>query len=389
MPTIHSRIIHIPDSLAKLNAALKEQGCDVLLVGGAVRDALSGNEPKDYDLATDKTPDQIIKALKPFKQYHVLEVGKQFGVITVVTPEGDEYQIATFRKDLSPGRRPESVEFTTVEFDASRRDLTINALYYNMTTHQVYDFVGGIYDLHNDIVRTVGNPKERFAEDRLRILRALRFGSKMFFMIHPATLEAITEDPSLDGVSTERIRMEFIAGLEQSRSPVAYMSLLDTECNNSFGHTVLMNMFPCFNEMQVGNWINSRDVVLQLFHLFEGNDPAETLAQLNKLSYSNSEIAKLGFWFDFRHLNEDNVVRLKRRAKALGITKNDLIWFGFYFAKGYPNLADKIIGAFHDFELTVKGEDLLALGYKNKELGQKMEELEKENFRKLLASKSS
>lgn len=380
MPTIHSRIITIPESLSKLNVLLHLLGCEVLLVGGAVRDSLMGNEPKDYDLATEWTPDQIIKALKPYRQYHVLEVGKQFGVITVVTPEGHEYQIATFRKDLSPGRRPESVEFTTVEFDAKRRDLTINALYYNMNTNQVYDFVGGIHDLHNDIVRTVGDPKERFEEDRLRILRALRFGSKFFFNLDEATHQAIKDDPSLDGVSPERIRAEFIAGLEQARSPVAYMSLLNAECNNSFGQTVLGHMFPCFEAMHDGNWIDSRDVVLQLFHLFELNDPTETLNQLKKLTYSNQELAKLGFWYEFRYLGLDNVVRLKRKANALGITKNDLMLFGLHFAKGYPNLSGKIIGNFHNFKLSVKGEDLMAQGYKNKELGDKMEELEKANF---------
>ena len=190
--------IPLPKDIYKIKDVIKNAGYKLYVVGGAVRDALLGKTPKDFDLATDALPDTIQNLLKPF--YKTLETGKSFGVINVITPS-DEYEIATFRKDIGKGRKPDAVEFTTIDQDVLRRDLTINALFYDIDTSEVVDLVGGIEDLKNGVVRTVGSPEERFDEDRLRILRAIRFAARFGSDLDAATDAALKKDSNLNGVS--------------------------------------------------------------------------------------------------------------------------------------------------------------------------------------------
>ena len=197
--------IDLPEDILAIQSEFKKNGYKLYLVGGAVRDAISGIKPKDYDLATDALPDEVERILSP--KYKMLPIGEKFGIWLVVTP-ADEYEIATFREDVGQGRRPDSVKFTTIENDVKRRDLTINALFYDIETGEIVDLVGGINDLKTGVVRAVGDPTERFNEDRLRILRAIRFagitGSELDKSIH----DSLTKDASLEGISKERIRDE-------------------------------------------------------------------------------------------------------------------------------------------------------------------------------------
>lgn len=168
--------MHIPKDILAIKDVFKKNGFKLYVVGGAVRDAILGKNPKDYDLVTDAIPDKVeqIMAQAGFK---TLPTGKSFGVINVFTNDG-EYEIATFRTDIGKGRNPDVKFGATIESDAQRRDLRINALYYDIDKNEIIDLVGGLNDIRDNNIQMVGNPQERFEEDPLRILRFFRFFSR-------------------------------------------------------------------------------------------------------------------------------------------------------------------------------------------------------------------
>jgi len=185
---------------------LIDAGHTTYFAGGCVRDTLLGIEPKDYDIATSATPAEV-QNLFPKSN----AIGAHFGVI-LVKANGFPFEIATFRHDGSykDGRHPESVTFTTPEDDASRRDFTVNGLFQNPQNGEIIDFVDGQQDLRAQSLKAIGNPTERFQEDALRLMRAIRFASTLGFQIEPATWSAICENSDLLAkISAERIRDEF------------------------------------------------------------------------------------------------------------------------------------------------------------------------------------
>jgi len=185
---------------------LRAKGFEALYAGGCVRDRLLGLEPHDYDVATNARPEEV-ETLFP----RTVPVGAQFGVILVLE-QGAKIQVATFRGDGAylDGRHPESVVYTDAEGDAHRRDFTVNGLFCDPLKDEILDFVGGRDDLKSGILRAIGNPSERFAEDKLRMLRAVRFATTLGFTIEPATWEAVKRHaPEIHAVSAERIRDEF------------------------------------------------------------------------------------------------------------------------------------------------------------------------------------
>ena len=186
---------------------LHAAGFAAFWVGGCVRDFLLGREPQDYDIATDARPEQIEKLFK-----RTLAVGRKFGVMIVV--EGKhQFQVATFRAEAEyrDGRRPEKVVFSSAEADAQRRDFTVNGLFFDPVAEQLHDWVGGEKDLRAGIIRTVGAPEERFAEDHLRLLRAVRFAAQLGFEIEPRTFAAVKKlAPKIELISAERVRDELI-----------------------------------------------------------------------------------------------------------------------------------------------------------------------------------
>ncbi len=176
-------------------------------VGGCVRDFLLGREPGDFDIATSARPDDIEKLFP-----HTVPVGRKFGVVIVVVEE-QQFQIATFRAeaDYQDGRRPETVVFANAQADAERRDFTVNGLFFDPITEKLHDWVGGEADLRAKIIRTIGSPEERFAEDHLRLLRAIRFAAQLGFEIEPATFAAIQMHAAkIKLISAERVRDELI-----------------------------------------------------------------------------------------------------------------------------------------------------------------------------------
>ena len=184
---------------------LRAKGFEALYAGGCVRDRLLGLTPHDYDVATNARPEQV-EALFP----RTVPVGVQFGVIIVLEADA-EIQVATFRGDGSynDGRHPESVTYTDAEGDSLRRDFTVNGLFFDPVGEKVLDFVGGRRDLEAGLLRAIGNPAERFAEDKLRLLRAVRFATTLGFEIDPDTWrEILVWGPEIHAVSAERIREE-------------------------------------------------------------------------------------------------------------------------------------------------------------------------------------
>ncbi|BDS08212.1 polynucleotide adenylyltransferase [Oceaniferula spumae] len=185
---------------------LIDAGHTTYFAGGCVRDALLGKEPKDYDIATSATPDEV-QALFPKSD----AIGAHFGVI-LVKENKTPFEIATFRHDGSykDGRHPESVTFSTPEEDAQRRDFTVNGLFQHPTTGEIIDYVGGMADLETKTLRAIGTPADRFQEDALRLMRAVRFATLLDFEIDPKTWTAINENANLlSQISAERVRDEF------------------------------------------------------------------------------------------------------------------------------------------------------------------------------------
>jgi tRNA nucleotidyltransferase/poly(A) polymerase len=184
---------------------LLDAGHEVYFAGGCVRDRLMGRVPKDYDLATSALPAQVLELFP-----HSDEIGVHFGVI-LVKKHGAHFEIATFRADgpYTDGRHPEHVTFTSAEEDAKRRDFTINGLFENPLTEEIIDYVGGQDDLARGLLRAIGTPENRFREDALRLLRAVRFAVSTGFTIDPETWTALEKSaPLLSQISLERIREE-------------------------------------------------------------------------------------------------------------------------------------------------------------------------------------
>lgn len=185
--------------------ALHAAGHQALLAGGCVRDLLMGRRPKDYDVASDARPEQVRRLFR-----RTVEVGAAFGVMRVLVGP-HEIEVATFRVDVGihDGRRPAAVEFTDARRDAERRDFTINGMFLEPESGQVLDFVGGRDDLAAGAIRAIRNPEDRFAEDRLRMLRAVRFATVLGFAVEPGTWAAVRRHADgIHDVSGERIREE-------------------------------------------------------------------------------------------------------------------------------------------------------------------------------------
>jgi poly(A) polymerase len=193
------------EAAIKIIKRLQQNGFQSLLAGGCVRDMLLGRRAKDYDVATNARPEDVIRLFR-----RTLKVGAKFGVVIVLT-DTQQVEVATFRTeaDYTDGRHPAMVKFATAAEDASRRDFTINGMFYDPLKKKVLDYVDGQADLKRKIVRTIGNPEERFAEDYLRTLRAIRFSTQLGFEIEPATWRAVCSNAkNINKISGERIAIE-------------------------------------------------------------------------------------------------------------------------------------------------------------------------------------
>lgn len=283
---------------------LRQKGFQAFYAGGCVRDMLLGRRPKDYDVVTDALPQQITRLFR-----RTLAIGAQFGVIMVLT-DGKQVEVATFRTEhgYADGRHPDQVEFATAKEDAYRRDFTINGMFFDPLSRQIHDFVGGQQDIQRRILRTIGPARQRFAEDYLRMLRAIRFAVRFDFAIESATWDAICQlSDHITRISAERVanELEGILTHPNRKQGAAYL------------HTsgLMAHMFPGFTPQHVeyglsvmGYLPKNADGPLALAALFAGLDVQRALKMVERLKPSRSLVKQVAFLLKHRgHLADGNI----------------------------------------------------------------------------------
>jgi tRNA nucleotidyltransferase/poly(A) polymerase len=364
----------LPEYVEKIADIYHKNGRSLYVVGGAVRDHLLNKTPKDFDLATDATPDESIDILSPY--YKVLEVGKAFGVIKVMVPEDPEgVEIATFREEsYKDSRRPDTVRYSSIDKDVMRRDLTVNALFYDIKGKRIVDLVNGMDDIEKGVIRTVGSSEERFAEDPLRKLRAVRFASKLGSKIDQETHQSLAKDPIFHNISVERVRDEFLKILSSAKNVREAISLLES-------YDMLTQVFPGF---KLDTDLLSESFPIVTVALMLRNNPIEKIESgLNKLAWTSEEIAKITFLIRLVTLSPDNAYEMKKRMKVIK----------FYYLEEIldfcriAGIDSKLIDSFLKYEPSVSTQELMNLGFKGPDLGREIKKREAEEFQKILDSK--
>jgi tRNA nucleotidyltransferase/poly(A) polymerase len=350
--------LNIPSDIKKIYKLFKKNGKQLFVVGGAVRDAILGKSPKDFDLATDAKPDEVLKIAKD-GGFKTVEVGKQFGVVIV-----GGHEIATFRKDIGKGRRPDSVDYTDIQGDVKRRDLTINALFYDIGKGQIVDLVGGIADLKKKKIRTVGSPSKRFDEDPLRKLRAVRFAGSVGGKMSKDTWSALKQNSDISGVSAERIRDEFIKGVTKAKNVPNYFKMLKT-----------LGMFKqIFPGLSVLGGLKTNDYILQIAHMLRSNGADKVKSKLNSLKYTNTETSDI--WLLLHITRPAQVIKnlpsFKTFQKNSKLTTSQI--------KQWTKIHSKDIIKLWNWKLSVSSKDAIAQGLKGKDIGDYIKDKEEELF---------
>jgi tRNA nucleotidyltransferase/poly(A) polymerase len=382
--------MNLPKDILDLNTIFKSNNKELFVCGGAVRDFIMNQIPHDIDLVTNAKPNEIIDILKNNYSNFDLQ-GKQFGVIRVFTkdiPEGIE--IASYRKDLVRGRdnkgdhQKVDVDTADIYSDSQRRDLTQNALYYDIDKGEIVDLVGGIDDIDNNIISAVGNASERFNEDRLRILRTIRFAARNQSKISSTTIEAIQNDKrlrnisSIDDVSQERIIEEFEKAIQWSKS--------NKDLNSLHHYLHLLDEFELFDEMFPNlniniNNINTFNLVIIYALLFRNNDISTLKIKLPEFKVPGKYWKPACFLLSLKRYVEDlDKLELLYKEKNRYDVDNKTI---SEFAK-LINFNNKYLKAFLKYETTINAEELKKLGFEKAELGAEIKKREIENFKKLL-----
>lgn len=277
-----------------------------------------------------------------------------------------------FRRSLSGGRRPDAVEFTNIEGDVQRRDLTINALFYDIDTFEIVDLVGGMEDLKNGVVRTVGSASDRFGEDRLRILRAIRFAGRFGSELDPDTDAALQKDSSLEGISGERIHDEFTKGITSAKDVRKFLILIDKYS--------LFNWI--FKGLSVNKeFINDKDPIIVIADSLKGNNIDSLGKTLNGLKYTDEEIKAIRFLIAMLRLSPETAVTLKKAQEHAGASPEQIK--SFCKREGVDI---KLLDVFLKFNLSVSGPEIMdKTGLKpGPELGKAITAAELANFKKLL-----
>ena len=351
--------LNIPSDIKKLHKLFKKNGKQLYVVGGAVRDAILGKSPKDFDLTTDAKPDEVLDIAKQGK-FKSVEVGKQFGVVVV-----GGHEIATFRKDIGKGRRPDAVDFTDIKGDVKRRDLTINALFYDIGKGQIVDLVGGIADLKKKKIRTVGKAEDRFDEDPLRRLRAVRFAGSIHGRMTKDTWSALKQNSDISGVSAERIRDEFIKGVTKAKKVPNYFKMLKT-----LG--MFKQIFPGLSVLH-GN-LKTNDYKLQIAYMLQTNGADKVRNKLKSLKYHNQEVNDI--WLLIHMSRPIQVIKdLPSFKKLQGNSKLTTSQ-----VKQWSNINSKHIIKLWNWKLSVTAKDAMDKGYLNQGIGKYIRQKEEELF---------
>lgn len=364
----------IPSSIKKLHQLFKANNKSLFVVGGSVRDFLMKQTPKDFDLATDATPDEVISILETSYRFNLQ--GKAFGVVVVYTEDGD-FEVATFREDvygdkLGETRNPE-VKFTTIDKDVLRRDLTFNALFYDLDKQEIVDLVGGIDDIKNKITRFVGDPLLRIEEDPLRILRLLRFSERYGFQIEKESSKAIVQNAhKLSIITRERIWEEIKKAFNQSKRFSNYIWEL-------IGYGIADIIFE---GLYIPSTHINKDVTLELHFAFLFQENL-TEGMLDKLKFDfkmeHDFARKVIFFIDLIYLKPEKALDLYKKKEICQATEEEILtWYELC------NLTTKEHKAFLKYKPTISAIDLMAQGFKGKALGLEIKKLELENFKLIL-----
>ena len=377
--------INLPPKVEYIINKIYENNYEAYIVGGCVRDAILGLKPHDYDITTSAPPDAIIDI---FKDFRCIETGIQHGTVSIVI-EKDIYEITTYRieGEYKDHRRPESVDFTNkLEEDLKRRDFTINAMAYN-EKEGLIDLFGGKEDIESRVIRTVGNPYDRFNEDGLRMIRAIRFSSKLDFQIDEDTLKAIYDNANIiEDISLERITDEFTK-IILSDNPENIIYLFKTkilkylDISNEENEHKLLKLYKKINILKkIDKNLVKRLVVLDyLMEDLQINTKSfcTTLIYSKKIIKNHDTILEL--------LKNVKIERLDKFMIKKILNKIDKNLFEEYLDISRVIYKDeknfiKIIDILKEIEennecyniknLKVNGKDIMSLGYKNKEIGE-------------------
>lgn len=392
--------IYLPQKVKFIIDKIYENGYEAFIVGGCVRDSILGINPNDYDITTNAKPKDIINIFKDFK---IIDNGIKHGTVGVVVDK-DIYEITTYRieGEYENNRKPKDVEFTTnIYEDLKRRDFTINAIAYNDKVG-IIDKFNGIRDLRRKIVQTVGNPDERFNEDGLRLIRAIRFSSKLSFAIEEKTLKSIYKNADIiKNISKERITDEF-SKMILSDNPQDIILLYKTGIFKSIGiYSYISEKGYKEFESSLGVLRFCLDDLVQRMAMLEyiikqNKIPSKSI--VNTLIYSNKIKVECENIVDFMLMEYDNVDSLniklilnkvgpKILLKALELKK---VFYknSLYNDKNNYNIKEKIFildniinrvikieenkECYKLKDLNINGKDLESIGYKGKEIGDKL-----------------
>ena len=341
--------LNIPSDIKKIYKLFKKNGKQLYVVGGAVRDAILGKSPKDFDLTTDAKPEEVEKIAKQ-GGFKTVDVGKSFGVVIV-----NGHEIATFRKDIGKGRRPDAVDFTDIKGDVKRRDLTINALFYDIGKSQIVDLVGGIADLKKKKIRTVGKAERRFDEDPLRKLRAVRFAGSVGGRMSKDTWSALKKDANISGVSAERIRDEFIKGVTKAKNVPNYFKMLKT-----LG--MFKQIFPGLSVLH--RKVDTNDYKLQIAYMLQTNGVDKVKSKLNSLKYTNQEVKDISLLIQLSRPAEviKDLPSYKKLQDNSKLTTSQI--------KQWVSInSNKYIMKLWNWKLSVTAKDAVNKGLKGKDIG--------------------
>ena len=353
----------------KIIKTLRRNGFTALLAGGCVRDMLLKRPAKDYDVATDARPAEITKLFK-----RTIQVGAKFGVVIVLL-DNTQTEVATFRTDTgyADGRHPQNVIFTTPAEDAARRDFTINGMFYDPVGKKVIDYVDGQKDLEKKIIRTIGNPKKRFSEDYLRMLRAVRFSTQLNFEIAPETFSAIrTNAKNIHKISGERIAMELQAVLTDPDRAIGLQMLEET--------TLIKHIFTALTKNNISFAVKvsaslkkQTDFPLALAAVFSDCKMDFALDKIKILKLSNNQIRHIKFLL----ANRDRLLNFQMPLSELRLIVSEPYFLDLYELQKSINKAEgksistlirlkKRINQLGDIELRPKplldGHELMKLG---------------------------
>lgn len=367
----------IPESVKELHQLFQSNGKKLYVVGGAVRDFLTGDKPKDFDLATDALPDEVLEILQG--KYKTNLQGKAFGVVVVYTkdePAGME--IATFREDISKGRNPEVKLGVTIEDDVKRRDLTYNALFYDLDERKIVDLVGGVKDLENKETKMVGDPIERFDEDSLRILRAFRFASRYGHPLHIDTEKAIKKRKQLQNIDPETGEMKRISQ-ERVWEEMKKAWKQAKDYNNYLNFFTKYDMWEeVFPGVKINtDLVESKDFTIVITNLFKNEETNRLENKLVQDFKIESDLAKKAvFLISFLNFTPEDVFDFYKKKQQSGIEDSTILeWLDV------NGISDEWMIKFVEYKPSVSSKELMDKGFKGAELGREIKRLEIEKFK--------